>query len=152
MAMRWGALYRGTKAEHALEEAVACLGVPYRTQFPGYLYGFRYFLDFYLPTIGVVIEVDDPSHNRPEKMLKDADRTEALEARGFQVVRCTNEEAMADPHGTVKQLLKSIHMWPPIGTKTVAEALPRPEKAPQRNRREAKSAAIQARRKRGRRI
>ena len=60
-------VYVGGAFQPALEDAVAALGVPYRTQFPCFLYGLRYFLDFYLPTLGVVIEVDDPSHNRLDK-------------------------------------------------------------------------------------
>ena len=144
--MRWGKLYRGTPAELSLEEAVACLGVPYRTQFPGYLFGFRYFPDFFLPTIGVVIEVDDASHSRSKKMEEDEERTRALEARGWQVVRCTNEEALSDPHGAVKRMLSSVGHWPPLGTKSLAEAMPKSQKATQKQQRAARSSALRARR------
>jgi very-short-patch-repair endonuclease len=150
MAMRWGKLYKGTPAELALEEAVAELGVPYRTQFPGYLYGFRFFPDFLLPTLGLVIEVDDSSHKKADKILKDADRTEALEARGWQVVRCTNEEALDDPRGAVRAMLRSVGMWPlPEKKERLARALPQPGKCPAKDRRAAKS--LERRRRRGNR-
>jgi very-short-patch-repair endonuclease len=146
MAMRWGKLYRGTPAEHSLEDAVATLGVPYRTQFPGYLYGFRFFPDFYLPTIDVVIEVDDPSHSRTQKSAEDEERTRALEARGWQVVRVTNQEALTDPHGAVKRALASIGEWPPVSKRTLAESLPKLKKATQQQQRAKRLAAIRARR------
>lgn len=149
MAMRWGKLYRGTPAELAIEPAIAALGVPYRTQFPGYLFGFRYFLDFFLPTLGLVIEIDDDSHRRADKMLADEDRTQDLEARGWRVVRCTNEEALEDPRGAVRRMLSEAGMWPvPEVSTPLPACLPRPKKAPKAQKRAAKSAVIRQRRAR----
>jgi len=147
MSMRWCRLYKGTAAELALEDAVAALGVPYRNNFPGFLYGVRYFADFYLPTLRLVIEVDDPSHDKLEKMESDAQRTADLAAAwGVRVVRCKNEEAINDPKGTVERLMReagcSFERLPKM-----SEALPTPKKAPQKIKREAKSAALRAQRK-----
>lgn len=132
MAMRWGKLYKGTPAEHALEPAVAALGLAYRTQLPGYLYGFRYFPDFFIPQLGVVIEVDDASHNRKAKQEEDAERTAALAARGYRVVRCTNEEALNDPHGTVQGLMRQLRISDAdiasAKRKALAACLPQPGK------------------------
>ncbi len=147
MALRWGRLYRGTPAELVLEDAIAAVGVPYRTQFPGYLYGLRYFPDFYLPTLKLVIEVDDRSHLKADKMLADAERTAALEELGWQVVRCTNDEALEDPIGTVKRLLRQAGYDPlPPRLPSLASSLPVPKKAPQKNRRESLSEARAAKR------
>ena len=138
MPMRWGKLYKGTPAELALEGAVAALGVPYRTQFPGYLYGSRYFPDFVLPTLQIVIEVDDDSHNKTDKMLDDVERSEKLEAKfEWTVVRCTNEEATNDPYGTVKRLLMDQGYYPiPEGIRSlkIADFLPQPEKCPPKDK------------------
>jgi very-short-patch-repair endonuclease len=143
MAMRAGKLYRGTPAELALEDAVAALGVPYRFQFPGYLYGLRYFPDFYLPTLDLILEVDDPSHFRGDKPEKDDERTADLsETWGCTVVRCTNEEALSDPHGAVQRMIAASGKWPPSPSRRLAASLPVPKKAPQRERRAAKSAAL----------
>ena len=145
MAVRWGRLYEGTPAELSLEDAVAELGVPYRTQFPGWKYGCRFFPDFYLPTLGLVIEVDDPSHNKTAKQIDDAERTETMAREwGVRVVRCTNEEALNDPRGTVRALLGSVGLWPlPDHLPTVRESLPEVRRAPAKLRREAKSSARQ---------
>lgn len=149
MSARWCRLYKGTESELSLEDAVASLGVPYRTQFPCFLYGLRYFLDFYLPTLGVVIEVDDPSHDRLEKVEADAERTAALEKEwGVRVLRCTNDEALNDPHGTVKGLMKRAGIDPSqFRANRLAEHLPQPKRAPQKARRESVSAARRSQRK-----
>ncbi len=147
MAMRWGKLYKGTPAEKVLEDAVAELGVPYRTQFPGYLYGFRFFPDFLLPTLGLVIEVDDSSHDRLAKIVADQERTAALETHGFRVARCTNAEALRNPREAVRRMLVDCGLWPlPERRPTLSDSLPKTKKAPQAERRAAKSAALRRRR------
>lgn len=149
MASRWCRLYRGTPAELAMEDAVAALGVPYRNNFPGFMYGTRSFPDLYLPTLALVIEVDDPSHNKADKIIADAERTEALElAWGVRVVRCTNDEALEDARGTLKRLLSSVGLWPlPSRLPSLRQSLPQSRKAPQAVRRASRSAATKARRR-----
>lgn len=149
MHMRWSRLSRCTPAELALEDAVAALGVPYRVQFPGFLYGVRFFPDFLLPTLGVVIEVDDPSHNTAEKREADEERSRALAAAwGVAVVRCTNDEALTRPAEAVATMLRSINMWPlPASYRPrVAHALPKVSKCPPKARRAALAAARNKRR------
>jgi hypothetical protein len=144
MAARWSRLYRGTPAELSLEDAVAALGVPYRTQFPGFLFGFRFYPDFFLPTLGLVIEVDDASHDDPEKMAADAERTAYLNGRGWKVVRCSNAEALENPRAAVQRMLRSIGLWPlPSNPSRVADCLPAPAKCPPKLKRAARSAARQ---------
>lgn len=149
MHMRWGRLYRGTPAEIAMEDAIAELGVPYRNNFPGFLYGVRSFPDFYLPTLQLVIEVDDPSHNKAEKVVADRERTESLTAAwGVRVVRCTNKEALEDARGALRGMLGSVGMWPlPNRRPALRASLPEAKKAPQKVKRAAKSAALQAKRR-----
>jgi len=109
MAGRAGKLYRDiTPAEIAMEEAVAKLGVPYRIQFPYYLWGVRFFPDFLLPTLKLIIEVDDKSHNEKAKKEADEQRTQELNALGWTVVRCTNDEALNDATGVLRNLLAQV--------------------------------------------
>jgi very-short-patch-repair endonuclease len=152
MSMRWGKLYEGTPAEKSLEDAVAALGVPYRTQFPGWKYGCRFFPDFLLPTLKVVIEVDDPSHDDPEKMAADVERTRVIfDTWGAQVVRIPNKKALTDPHGSIRAALSEVGLWPlPKNLPRLRDSLPPLRKAPKRERREAKSRARRAARKTGR--
>jgi hypothetical protein len=142
MSVRWGKLYKGTPAELALEPAIAALGLAYRNQLPGYLYGFRYFPDFFIPQLGLVIEVDDRSHRDPEKIAADAERTQHLESFGWRVARCTNEEATDNPHGTISRLLSEAGITPRdielAKRKPLAGCMPKPGRAPQKARREAR--------------
>lgn len=149
MHVRWGRLYKSTPAELALEDAVAALGIPYRHQFPGFLYGFRFFPDFVLPTLRVVLEVDDASHGKPDKIAQDAERTDYLQTeQSWKVARCTNAEAIADPRGAVRRMLESVGCWPlPGHLPHVADCLPAAKKCPPKIRREAKMAARLEKRK-----
>ena len=102
--LRWAKLYSNpTEAESSLEPAIAALGIPYRFQHP--LWGLKLFPDFVLPRHKVVIEVDDPGHNRSAQRKRDAERTEKLNRAGWRVLRCTNDEALDDPHGAVRRML-----------------------------------------------
>lgn len=103
---RWAKLYSDqTPAERALEPAIASLGIPYRCQHPVWRFGS--FIDFVLLDDRVAIEVDDASHKRIDRRIKDAERTQKLVAAGWTVVRCTNEEALTDPYRTVDRLMEA---------------------------------------------
>jgi very-short-patch-repair endonuclease len=146
MAMRWSKLSEGTKAEIAIEDEIAALGVPYRFQFPGYKYGCRFFPDYYLPTLKLVIEIDDKSHDK--KTEADQDRSNIIfQTWGAQVVRCTNEEALNDPHGAVVRMLSSVGLWPlPAKLPRLKTALPPLRKAEKKVKREMNAAAMKAKR------
>lgn len=108
---RWYQLYtHQTDPEKAIEPAIAALGIPYRFQhrLPSPLSNF--FPDFAvldrgLDKPGIIIEVDGSSHDSPAAQAADAERTAKMEAEGWVVVRCRNEEAIADPYGTVDRLM-----------------------------------------------
>jgi very-short-patch-repair endonuclease len=108
--MRWAKLYAGTESEHALEPAIASAGLPYRWQHPVWAVGC--FLDYAWHTHKVAIEIDGASHTRRGAREKDAVRTAKLENLGWKVLRCTNEEAVADPYGTVRRLLLEAGLTP----------------------------------------
>jgi len=103
MLQRWARLHNLTEAERSLEPAVASLGVPYRVQNP--LWALGLFPDFSLLSQKLIIEVDDPSHARKRKA--DAERTAKLNRAGWRVFRCSNDEALTDPYGTVDRLMKA---------------------------------------------
>ena len=73
----WGALQKKQVA-----------GLKFRRQHP---VG-RFVLDFYCPSIKLVVEVDGGIHD--SQLERDAARTRALEAYGHQVLRFTNDEVM----------------------------------------------------------
>jgi very-short-patch-repair endonuclease len=104
--LRWTKLYKGTPSEHAIEPAIASLGRVYRFQHPVWSLGV--FPDFAMLKDKVIIEVDDPGHNKKKK--EDAVRTAKLNKLGWTVVRCTNHEAETDPYGTVDRLMEEANL------------------------------------------
>ena len=65
--------------------------------------------DFLCPQKGLIIEVDGDTHTDP---AADAQRTEQLEARGFQVVRVTNRDVMQNLEGVWRMLLDVLEGLP----------------------------------------
>lgn len=101
----WSHLYANpTTAEENIEPAIASLGVRYRFQHP--MFGLRLVPDFVLLDYRVVIEVDDKSHSTKKKREADAERTERMNKAKWTVVRCTNDQALDDPYGTVDRLME----------------------------------------------
>lgn len=111
----WHQLYHHqTKQEQLLEIEVAKLAVRYRTQHPFRCGAKSYFADLWLPDYALVIEIDDPSHDRADKRKKDLERTIALQAKGLEVLRLTNEEADSPLmlHAFIQSLIKRINQRP----------------------------------------
>lgn len=101
---RWARLYTTpTKSENAIEPAIARLGRRYRAQHPVFACGVV--LDFALIDEMIAIEVDGDSHKGKTAQDKDRARTLKLEARGWVVVRCTNEEAQSEPDAVLQRML-----------------------------------------------
>ena len=92
-------------AEQALEPAIAALGERYRHQHP--FFGPKAIADFVLLDRNLIIEVDGDSHDKPSQKKKDLEHTLALKALGYETVRVTNEQALADPEGTVAAALQA---------------------------------------------
>lgn len=104
MLRNWARLAMNpTESEKALEPAVARLGERYRAQWP--FFGLGLIADFVLLDRKIVIEVDGPSHSKPEQRMKDLWHTIQLERAGWAVVRCTNDEAKGHPDVTVADLI-----------------------------------------------
>ena len=124
-----------TESELALEPAVAKLGKRYRFQHP--FFKFHHLADFVLLDDKIVIEVDGASHNTPEQKIKDLKHTAELEALGYKVVRCKNEEAKSRPTETVAKLMASVPQIKPLEEKAVLQEIARlesllPPKKPKR--------------------
>ncbi|MCA1594806.1 MAG: DUF559 domain-containing protein [Chloroflexi bacterium] len=96
-----------TAAERALWE---CLkdrrldGLRFRAQHP---VG-RFILDFYCPACRLVVEVDGPIHD--SRQPEDAERTRALQAHGYHVVRVRNETVFADLPGVLRDIANAARL------------------------------------------
>ncbi len=90
----------------------------------GYLRNFKYrvlrqrpiahfIVDFYCPTLRLVIEVDGESHFTPEGEEYDRERTEILSGYGLRVIRFTNQEVMQNFDGVCHAIAGEIPLSPP---------------------------------------
>jgi len=59
----------------------------------------NFIVDFYCPSLKLVIEIDGDTHNSQEARDYDLDRTQILEGHGLQVIRFTNEEVLTNFEG-----------------------------------------------------
>lgn len=89
----WHRLYHNqTKHEEIMEKELCKLGVRYRTQHPFRIGNKNFFADFYLPDNKLVIEIDDPGHEKEQKKADDLERTNALKTIGLEVIRFSNHQ------------------------------------------------------------
>ena len=54
----------------------------------------NFIVDFYIPSLKLVIEVDGDSHFSEQGRARDAERTRVLNGYGLRVVRFTNHEVL----------------------------------------------------------
>ena len=85
-----------TEAEVVFQQILEDQGYRFRTQ----TIVLGYIVDFYLPDIGLIIEVDGQSHNKE----KDIKRDLILEQSGFVVLRITNYQAKHSPFTVFKEI------------------------------------------------
>lgn len=105
--LRWNL----TLAEQKLWQALKGrqLGIKFRCQHP---IG-RFIVDFYCPQCKLIIEVDGEIHT--QQLGYDANRTEQLEAYGYQVLRFQNQEVMSNLEEVLRQIRQVL---PPESTLT----------------------------------
>lgn len=51
-----------------------------------------YFTDFYIPALGVIVEIDGSQHHTPEGLAYDHNRDEAFERIGIKTIRIPNRQ------------------------------------------------------------
>ena len=106
---------RATPAERAAWKILRnrqLLGLKFRRQH--LLHGF--IVDFYCPSLRIVLEIDGGLHTTDQQEAADRDRTAILEAGGLTVVRVKNENI---DDTTLKRLLE-----PYLGNSTPGALLP----------------------------
>ncbi len=71
----------------------------------------NFIVDFYIPRLKLVIEIDGESHFDEAWMSYDRERNEILEWLWLKVVRFTNEEVMENFDGVCEFLQKKFLIW-----------------------------------------
>jgi len=70
----------------------------------------RYVVDFFCADAGLIVEIDGGQHSDEDR---DAERTQALEAFGYLVIRFWNHEVMRNIDGVLEAVLSTIKQPPP---------------------------------------
>ena len=96
-----------TPAEHKLWEHLRDRrldGLKFRRQTPiaGYV------ADFCCLDARLIVELDGGGHAEPEQVVRDAERTQTLEAAGFLVIRFWNNDAMTRTTAVLDAILDSV--------------------------------------------
>jgi very-short-patch-repair endonuclease len=91
-----------TATELRFRDFLASLGVPYRFQ-QGFYNPYYRIVDFYLPEHRLVIEIDGPSHQDPDRGRRLDERFERV--RGVKILRLTNEQVYIGDFGSVDDFL-----------------------------------------------
>jgi len=60
----------------------------------------HFIVDFCCPSIGLIIEIDGPTHDDTEEV--DALRQARLESLGFEVIRFTNRDVLSNIEGVLE--------------------------------------------------
>lgn len=68
----------------------------------------RFIVDFYAPSVQMVIELDGGQHFEPEQQRYDQRRSVFLEQQGLTVLRFTNLEVMKNIEGVMEVLLREV--------------------------------------------
>ena len=80
------------------------MGLRFRRQHP---LG-KYVVDFICLERKFIVEVDGIQHGEPRNAVADAQRTEWLEASGYQVFRCWNWEVRENLDGVIETMLGEL--------------------------------------------
>ena len=73
----------------------------------------HYIVDFYLPQVGLVIEIDGEQHFTEEGKQYDAHRDAVLQGYGLRVLRIANQEVLHYFEGVAKKILAALEGNPP---------------------------------------
>ncbi len=67
-----------------------------------------YIVDFYAPTMKLVIEVDGSQHMEADQAERDSDRDEYLRSIGLRVLRFDSREVLAETDGVVEIIYRTM--------------------------------------------
>ena len=76
-------------------------GIAFRKQHP--IGGYR--ADFYCPAAKLVIEVDGAAHDMGNRPERDAERTQRLEAKGYQMIRIPAADVLRDADAAAQSIV-----------------------------------------------
>ena len=68
----------------------------------------NYIVDFYCPTVALVIEIDGGQHYKPDGIQRDAVRDDYLKSLGLSVLRFSNADVLSNIDGVIASIIQHI--------------------------------------------
>lgn len=68
-----------------------------------------YVVDFFCAEAKLIVELDGGQHNEAASLVRDARRTEWLEARGYRALRFWNNQVREQLDGVLETILDNLH-------------------------------------------
>ena len=70
-----------------------------------------YIVDFLIPDVCLIIEVDGQYHAKFRQIQEDEQREETLNRMGYRLIRFTNEEVLYDTDNVLETIIKEIESY-----------------------------------------
>ncbi|HIY88143.1 MAG TPA: endonuclease domain-containing protein [Candidatus Bacteroides pullicola] len=105
---RYELQFSANKYEHNVGAYLLSHNVSFIHQAPFVINGKIYFLDFFIPSLRIALEVDGPSHDSMLKREKDKDRDSAFKSIGVKTIRISNPECDSPKYLNIRMKAEGI--------------------------------------------
>lgn len=105
---RYELQFSANKYEHYVGEYLLSHNVSFIHQAPFIINGKIYFLDFFIPSLRIAIEVDGASHEYSWKHEKDKDRDSNFKSIGIKTIRISNSECESSKYLNIRMKADGI--------------------------------------------
>lgn len=105
---RYELQFSANKYEHYVGAYLLSHNVSFIHQAPFIINGKIYFLDFFIPSLRIAIEVDGASHEYSWKHEKDKDRVSNFKSIGIKTIRISNSECESSKYLNIRMKAEGI--------------------------------------------
>lgn len=105
---RYELQYSANKYEHLLGAFLLSHDVKFIHQAPFVINGKIYFLDFFIPSLRIAIEVDGVSHSWYDHPNKDSNRDMDFKTIGVKTIRISNDEVSSKKYLEIRMKISGI--------------------------------------------
>ena len=105
---RYELQFSANKYEHYVGAYLLSHNVSFIHQAPFIINGKIYFLDFFIPSLRIAIEVDGASHEYSWKHEKDKDRDSNFKSIGIKTIRISNSEYESSKYLNIRMKAEGI--------------------------------------------
>lgn len=105
---RYELQFRANKYEHILGAYLLSHNVKFVHQAPFVICGRIYFLDFFIPSLRVAVEVDGVAHSYMTQKDRDANRDKDFHSIGIKTIRISNSEVNSSNYLDIRMKVEGV--------------------------------------------